>query len=126
MYVYGLTNALGTLYEATGIKVSIYWARVSTSYNLYVRCYNGTTSIAADYANLALNTVYYIEVIHGTDSDTVIVKIYSDASYSTLIDTLIASNAALATKWRYLYVMSSVGIGSAIYLSGYSEKFLLA
>lgn len=126
MYVYGLANAVGTLYEASGIKILVYWARVSTAYNLYVRCYNGTTVVATDYASLALNTPYYIEVIHTVGSNTITVKIYSDASYSVLVDTLTISNAVIATTWRYLYVMSAVGIGTTIYMSGYSEKFLLA
>ena len=51
----------------------------------------------------AADTIYYCLLERAVDSDTVTLKIYSDAARTTLLDTLTISGVGVTTQWRYCY-----------------------
>jgi len=59
--------------------------------------------IASDFFNATNSTIYYIWMERSAGSDTVTVKIYSNSSRTTLLDTLTVSGFGTSTKWRYCY-----------------------
>ena len=125
-FVYGLSNSVGTLNIGAGKKVVVFWARVSIAYNLYLRCYDGTSIITTDSTTLSLGTTYYIEVLHVAGSTVFTVKVYSDSAYSVLVDTLTIDSSYTNTTWRYHYCLSSVGVGIADTMSAYVENVLVS
>ena len=122
IYVYGLSNSVGPLYIGVGKKVVLCWARVGAAYNLYLRCYDGTSIITADSTTLALGVTYYIEVLHTAGTTVFTVKVYSDSAYSVLVDTLTINSSYTNTTWRYHYCMSSIGAISSDPISAYVEN----
>ena len=100
------------LVSGGGVNVVVEFYRpASSTQQIMLRLHKGVTVTATDTYNCSLNTYYYMRLVHVAGSTTFNLYIYSDAAYSTLVDTLTITNAAVATKFRYLHACSSLNDG---------------
>jgi len=118
IYVVGFSNSVGDLYTGTGIKLTVYMQYYSGSYMLYMVLYNGTTVLAYDYYTIAADTYFYLILKHTAGTSVCTLEVYSDAGFTTLVDTLTLTHASANTAWRYLYGVSSGDFAFTHYLSG--------
>ena len=72
------------------------------------------------------NTLYYCSLTRSAGSDTVQLKIYSDANRTTQLDSLSVSGFGTATKYRYLYPLASMNDGKTAAWNGYFQNMVLA
>lgn len=75
-------------------------AKESSDYKIFLERGPGT---ATDHYVCSADTIYYCLLERVTDSDTVTLKIYSDSTRTTLVDTLTVNGYGTSTKWRYVY-----------------------
>lgn len=107
LYVLGLANAVNDFTHAAGYKIGVACKIDGTTKTLYLRFMNGESFVASDSMTISTGTRYYIVLYHTADSTTVKLYVYSDASLTTLLDTLTVTNANVATLFRYHYVLST-------------------
>jgi hypothetical protein len=105
-YFYHLSNVIDDIYN-TALSIGLFFYGV-TNY-IYLREQYGGTPYQDGY-NAAYGTWYYIKIVKsGTSLNA---YIYSDSSYSALLDTLTLTLHANHT-FRYLYPCSSYNDGTA-------------
>lgn len=75
------------------------------------------------YSGASLSTNYYLEIQRS--GTTLTCKIYSDATFTTLVDTL--SIVCNSTSWRYLsaFAGENSGFAGTVQTSGYFENLIL-
>lgn len=112
-------NALPCLVSGGGYSISVFFNKAgSSSYKIFLQLFNGVTGGAADSVACSLNTYYYMRLVHESGSSTVTLYIYSDASFSTLVDTLSITDVKCASLFRYYYVASSYNNATTLVASG--------
>jgi len=111
-----------------GYNICVFFNKPSAgAYSVYIQLFNGVTGGAVDYCSISVNTYYYMRLVHASGSSTVYLYVYSDASFTTLVDTLSITDAACASLFRYFYICSTYNnatslVGSAVILnSGYID-----
>jgi hypothetical protein len=107
VFILGYSNGVGNLYTQAGVKIVVYFNNAVGVYSIRLAVMNGTIVTAYDSYIIDLSSYYYIIVERASGSTTVTCKIYSNISYSELLDTLTVTNAAVNTVFRYLYAYST-------------------
>lgn len=107
VFVLGYSNATGNLYTQAGVKIVVYFHNAADVYSIRLALMNGTTFTVYDSYIIDLSSYYYIMVERAKDSTTITCKIYSNTSFTELLDTLTITNAAVNTVFRYLYAYST-------------------
>ena len=79
---------------------------------------SGAVDVVKDRMFISVNTIYYLRLVHVAGSTTATLYVYSDAAYTTLVDTLVITDAAVATKFRYLNATASHNQGTTYKASG--------
>lgn len=114
-----LSNAVPCVVAGGGLNVTVeFYKSGASTYALYLKLMNGVTDVVTDTMAITVNTYYYFKLVHEADSTTITLYVYSDSAYSTLVDTLVITNASCATKFRYLSVSTSFNNGSSYKASG--------
>ena len=126
VYCWGLSNAIGSLYNGLSLKLTVAIGYNAGTYTLYAIGYSNTTVYATANNVISVNVPYYVEVIHVASSNVVTVNAYTDSSYSVLAFTLTLNHANNKTTWRYLYIMSSASSGIASTISAVSSNLLIS
>ena len=90
----------------------------SSSYQILFKLQNNASDVVIDTMSASVNTIYYMRLVHVAGSTTATLYVYSDATYTTLVDTLVITNAAVATKFRYLNATASHNQGTTYKASG--------
>lgn len=111
-------NAVDDSYHLAGYKIVLLMKSVYDSYRLYLYLMNGTSIIANDYGSYSLNTNYYVRLERAAGSTTVTLKIYSDSTYTTLLDTLSITDANANTLMRYILFLNCYNNGDSYTATG--------
>jgi len=110
---FGLSMSVGDPYPVAGYKMLIYFANINGVYSLNIAGFDGTTLSVYDSMTMSLNTDYWLHLTRALDSDIFVLKVYGDASHTSLIDTLTITQQVLNSKYRYLYGLSAYNLGIA-------------
>ncbi len=118
-----ISNTVGSINDFATTDISVI-ARRATPTDAYIELYRGNT-VATDSYNGLDDTLYYCTLTRVAANDTVTLKIYSDSSRETLLDTLTVSGYS-TTKYRYVYgfVNRNAGVGAQDF-DGYIQNLTL-
>jgi hypothetical protein len=111
----GLTSATvndGSGWAATDVGVGFQYADAGGGNIGRIYLIRGAL-VANDSFDGIPDTLYYLTLLREAANDTIELKIYSDSSRSTLLDTLSVAGYGAATRYRYLYPLTSYNSGDA-------------
>ena len=128
VYLLSFANVATGVYNVNGVQVNLYFYNSAGEYRLYAQCVVDNSDVSSDYMVINLNTDYYLLIERAALGTTLTVNVYSDADYSTFVDTLLITHASVATQFRYLYPMScrhdDVAASSSLVI-GYTRETVL-
>lgn len=104
-----LVNGLGACGLSNTVDDFSQWGTTAVSASIRdsagtpnILLYRGA-GIASDSYTCATNTLYYCTLLRAAAADTIYLFIYSDASRTTLLDTLSVAGFGTATRYQYLF-----------------------
>ncbi len=121
-----ISNTVGSVVDfvATDIYVAVDYEGAGNLFKVFLGLGAGVES--DNYIGLA-NTPYYCLLERAENSDTATLKIYSEASRTTLLDTLTVTGVGTSTKWRYSYGFVNWNSGGAdVMFDGYVQDLNLS
>ena len=118
-----LGNHAPCLVSGGGICLSVFFNRAASgTYKIFIQLFDGVSAGSSDSYTCSLDTYYYMRLVHTSGSTTITLYIYSDAAFTTLVDTLTITHANCATKYRYALPISSHNDGTTKVSSGVISK----
>ena len=124
-YFWGLSNVVNTLYNGTGVKVTLSIGYNAGVYTLYAITYNGTSVNASSNHAISVNTYYYVAITHVVGTNVITFDVYTDDTFSTLSFTLTLNHANNNTSFRYLYALSSSNASISSTISAITTDILI-
>ncbi len=95
-------NAVSTIAGFGTTDLSVFIRDEPTEHYQLFLC-RGAFTAYDNTADLSYATSYYLWVQRAAGNSTATCKMYSDASHTTLLDTLTVTGYGTTTKWRYCY-----------------------
>ena len=109
----GVSNDIGVLGDPSSYSLAVASCRLADKYYIKLQFYDTVGVVSEDSYECSAGVDYYCVMRRMSGYDTAYLLIYSDASMTVLLDTLSVSDSAISTKFRYLYIHSSLNIASA-------------
>ena len=109
----GVSNTIGVLGDPSSYSIAVAACKLADKYYIKLQFYDTTGVIAEDSYECSAGVDYYCVLRRMSGYDTAYLLIFSDAAMVNLLDTLQVTDAAIDTKFRYLYLHSSLNIASA-------------
>ena len=109
----GVSNTIGVLGDPSSYSIAVAACKLADKYYIKLQFYDTTGVIAEDSYECSVGVDYYCVLRRMSGYDTAYLLIFSDAAMINLLDTLQVTDAAVDTKFRYLYLHSSLNIASA-------------
>jgi len=117
-----ISNTVGVVDGFASTDISV-MGMIAGGPNYNIMLVRGDSVSEKNYACSA-NTIYYCTLTRVAASDTVTLKVYSDSTRETLLDTLTETGFGTTTRYRYVYgfVNQQVGTGD---FDGYVQNLTL-
>ena len=109
----GVSNTIGVLGDPSSYSLAVAACKLADKYYIKLQFYDTTGVIAEDSYECSVGVDYYCVLRRMYGYDTAYLLIFSDATMVNLLDTLEVTDSAVDTKFRYLYLHSSLNIASA-------------
>lgn len=120
-----LSNATNDMYNSLSYKICVRFYFDGTNYNLDFFTMNSYTITNLGRHIIALNTVYYCELVHFGGGSHVYFNCYSDAARQSFLFGYTLADGYETLKFRYLTVGSSYNDGNAAGARGYINDFAI-